>query len=359
MKKVRDGLYIGDLADASAVVSGLYPENITHLLSLLSLKVMPPAAAAVDSNPSVSGHEFSSGSFVSNSSSENQFCFGSSGDFSGDEGCKSEAKLVRKSMPLSDMETENLLEHLEECLAFVEEGVKSGAILVHCLAGVSRSAAVVLAYIMKVERLSLDDALISLRKASDKVCPNAGFMNQLRLFQMMDYKIDKRNSLYKGFLLQMLGEDYMMGERIEWSRFAADPESATDFLPKVEISDSGLVDNIQERHVSFYRCKKCRRILASQENVLNHSPGVGQEAFKWRKRGQSSKDEMSATQCSSIFVEPMRWMKTVRDCVVEGKLLCVKCDARLGSFNWAGLQCSCGAWVNPAFQLHKSRIDEA
>ncbi|MCL7046330.1 hypothetical protein MKW94_012386 [Papaver nudicaule] len=43
---------------------------------------------------------------------------------------------------------------------------------------------------------------------------------------------------------------------------------------------------------------------------------------------------------------------------IEQKLLCVGCNARLGSFNWAGMQCSCGTWVNPAFQLHKNRIDE-
>jgi len=45
--------------------------------------------------------------------------------------------------------------------------------------------------------------------------------------------------------------------------------------------------------------------------------------------------------------------------LVESKLQCIKCEARLGNFNWAGMQCSCGAWVNPAFQLHKSRIDAA
>ncbi|MCL7027438.1 hypothetical protein MKW94_010328 [Papaver nudicaule] len=43
---------------------------------------------------------------------------------------------------------------------------------------------------------------------------------------------------------------------------------------------------------------------------------------------------------------------------IEQKLLCLGCNARLGSFNWAGMQCSCGTWVNPAFQLHKNLIDE-
>lgn len=49
---------------------------------------------------------------------------------------------------------------------------------------------------------------------------------------------------------------------------------------------------------------------------------------------------------------------TVDEGYVEERLLCLGCNARLGYFNWAGMQCSCGAWVNPAFQLHKSRLDE-
>jgi hypothetical protein len=52
-------------------------------------------------------------------------------------------------------------------------------------------------------------------------------------------------------------------------------------------------------------------------------------------------------------------LNAVEEGVVEGKLQCVKCEARLGNFNWSGMQCSCGAWVTPAFQLHKSRMDAA
>lgn len=40
------------------------------------------------------------------------------------------------------------------------------------------------------------------------------------------------------------------------------------------------------------------------------------------------------------------------------QLLCPKCTSKLGSFSWRGDQCSCGRWVTPAFQIHKSRVDE-
>ncbi|CAN4105583.1 unnamed protein product [Withania somnifera] len=106
----------------------------------------------------------------------------------------------------------------------------------------------------------------------------------------------------------------------------------------------------------IYRCKKCRRIVASEEQVVPHEPGEGQICFKWKKRSDDLYKESS--KCSSIFVEPMKWMEVVEEGCVQDKLQCLGCQARLGYFNWAGMQCNCGAWINPAFQLHKSRLDE-
>ncbi|MCL7034571.1 hypothetical protein MKW94_008634 [Papaver nudicaule] len=106
----------------------------------------------------------------------------------------------------------------------------------------------------------------------------------------------------------------------------------------------------------IYRCRKCRRIVAAEENVVTHKPGAGEKCFKWKKRSEETDEP---PRCSSIFVEPMKWMEDlVQEGSIEEKLLCVGCKGRLGSFNWAGMQCSCGSWVNPAFQLHKNRIDE-
>ena len=36
---------------------------------------------------------------------------------------------------------------------------------------------------------------------------------------------------------------------------------------------------------------------------------------------------------------------------------CPKCDAKIGSFDWAGSMCSCGAWVTPAIHVAKSKVD--
>ncbi|XP_057471449.1 probable inactive dual specificity protein phosphatase-like At4g18593 isoform X3 [Actinidia eriantha] len=88
----------------------------------------------------------------------------------------------------------------------------------------------------------------------------------------------------------------------------------------------------------IYRCKKCRRIVASLEHVVPHERGEGQKCFKWRKRtGNHREADKEPPECSSIFVEPMKWMESVHEGSVEEKIQCMGCKARLGSFNWAAI----------------------
>jgi len=59
----------------------------------------------------------------------------------------------------------------------------------------------------------------------------------------------------------------------------------------------------------------------------------------------------------SYTVSPAFVHLAVEDGALEGKLSCIHCGARLGYFNWAGIQCNCGSWVTPAFQIVKSKVD--
>ncbi|KAG2683947.1 hypothetical protein I3760_10G057600 [Carya illinoinensis] len=136
------------------------------------------------------------------------------------------------------------------------------------------------------------------------------------------------------------------------------PQLTSDKNMPVADAEISNLEAIQKPEV-IYRCKKCRRIVAAQDNLVPHNRGKGESCFKWQKRsGDAWGKKKEPIECTSIFVEPMKWMEAVQDGYVEERLHCIGCKARLGYFNWAGMQCSCGAWVNPAFQLHKSRLDE-
>lgn len=105
---------------------------------------------------------------------------------------------------------------------------------------------------------------------------------------------------------------------------------------------------------TIYRCRSCREVLFTSDNVLPHSSGEGQTAFSWYRRDRSCNPE--ETVCNTLHLEPMTWMGIIGNYEVQGKLKC-SCGQKLGSYHWAGMQCSCGAWVTPAFAVGKSKVD--
>ncbi|XP_044070322.1 dual specificity protein phosphatase 13 isoform X1 [Siniperca chuatsi] len=67
---------------------------------------------------------------------------------------------------------------------FIDSALKqNGKVFVHCAMGVSRSGALVLAYLMIVQRLSLVEAIVAVRLNRD-VGPNSGFLEQLRQLEL-------------------------------------------------------------------------------------------------------------------------------------------------------------------------------
>ncbi|GAA93381.1 uncharacterized protein L969DRAFT_89515 [Mixia osmundae IAM 14324] len=75
----------------------------------------------------------------------------------------------------------------------------------------------------------------------------------------------------------------------------------------------------------------------------------------------SSPPLLQSSSCSAYFVEPLSWMSsTLEGGSLGGKLACpnARCNAKLGSFDWSGAQCGCGAWVVPGFALQKAKVDE-
>lgn len=67
-----------------------------------------------------------------------------------------------------------------------------GKVLVHCSAGISRSPTVIAGYLMTRQGLSLKAALAAIVSARPTVCPNTGFISQLR---SLDQELHGHDSL--------------------------------------------------------------------------------------------------------------------------------------------------------------------
>ncbi|KAK2528223.1 Dusp12 [Columba livia] len=238
----------------------------------------------------------------------------------------------------------DLLSRLDDCAAFIGAARAGGcAVLVRCQAGVSRSVAVVTAYLMKTEGLGWEEAYAAVRAAKPDAEVNPGFQGQLRLYEAMGCSVDSASALYKRYRLQMLTERFPEIQDLPREVFAVDPTSMCQ-TPNTEV---------------LYRCRKCRRALFRSSSILSHVEGSGPAAFAHKRITDSAQlCGDGREKCTSYFTEPVQWMEPALLGVMEGQLLCPKCTSKLGSFSWRGEQCSCGRWVTPAFQIHKSRVDE-
>jgi dual specificity phosphatase 12 len=116
-----------------------------------------------------------------------------------------------------------------------------------------------------------------------------------------------------------------------------------------------------------YRCRKCRRIVATRKNIMTHSVKIKTDtkgANKSKEKINSDQNlliekmptenleclpnimksctlssEKSLDQSSEIeicnkiyFVEPLSWMNVINN--IQGCLKCPKCSSKLGNFNW-------------------------
>ncbi|KAL9657533.1 hypothetical protein ABK040_000961 [Willaertia magna] len=78
--------------------------------------------------------------------------------------------------------------HLDEALEFIHEQIQDscssekkvkGKCFIHCVQGSSRSASIVLFYLMKFEKLSLRDSVLKVAKSRSEIYPNQGFVKSL------------------------------------------------------------------------------------------------------------------------------------------------------------------------------------
>ena len=103
-----------------------------------------------------------------------------------------------------------------------------------------------------------------------------------------------------------------------------------------------LNQSLEKERFCVYCCKICSTVLFDTSQLHEHSaPANYNHNYK----------------CTSVFLEeaPLWLVPTGSD---GDKIHCIKCKARVGNWSWTDGKCSCEAWIAPAFQFIKSKIDE-
>lgn len=84
------------------------------------------------------------------------------------------------NLPVADNATSDISCSFPQAIEFIENVRSSGGkVLVHCLAGISRSPTICIAYLMYSQNLSLDQAYDLVKQRRRLISPNLNFMRQL------------------------------------------------------------------------------------------------------------------------------------------------------------------------------------
>ena len=140
--RITDKIYLGGLEGATDLVF-LSEEKITHVLSLLDWKIEVPK----------------------------------------------NLNITHKLINISDIESSNLFQYFKECIEFIESANK---IYIHCMCGISRSPAIVIAYLIWKTNCSYDDVYAFVQSRRTFINPNDGFVKQLKYFEKL-MKINNYN----------------------------------------------------------------------------------------------------------------------------------------------------------------------
>lgn len=283
---------------------------------------------------------------------------------------------------VDDDEDTDIMKHFAESNKFIEEALNSSPennVLVHCVAGMSRSVTIVLAYLLlkaqivrglgnstslkeeeaeaEIDRL-LSNEIIPARGPS--ATPNSSFHEQLKIYARSACEASPARPLYRQWVLRQ--------------------QSASGVPPEAPryVSAISREAGVEGRPASILRCKKCRTPLAASAGFIPHTPidpSMATFSHSYRKNGGSATGGLSGTnmaprngmlftsslptQCMQYFMEPVLWMRPeLEKGELEGKLGCPKCAAKVGSYSWCGGKCSCGTWVTPAIEIQRARVDE-
>lgn len=89
-----------------------------------------------------------------------------------------------KVVDVQDCPDAAVSQYFDECAEFIDNAIRQGGrVLVHCFAGVSRSATVVIAYLQSHKGLSLQEAMTAVKSKRRSANPNIGFISQLAAYE--------------------------------------------------------------------------------------------------------------------------------------------------------------------------------
>lgn len=225
-----------------------------------------------------------------------------------------------------------LLHVVDSTTSIIADFMKNNSlsnILVHCRYGQSRSASIIIAYLMTTG-IELESALLLLKSKHTSICINPGFLCQL--------KILSQQHIYA----------------VEYLLLTFKPS-----LPYIS-NDFSSLNNIKK--VAQYSCSQCRHELATNQDELILSDNKD-FLIKYLDSFWVGYVPLSSSTCKRFpiggykILRPLKWIvdQIVTTCSF-GSLKCVHCQNELGYWQQQGLLI-CGGYIQSyLFAINESSI---
>lgn len=100
------------------------------------------------------------------------------------KGVKVVRSIYCKCINIADNSEQNLSKFFDEAHQFIDDARRKKCnVLIHCLAGISRSPTIAIAYLMRVNSLRLQDAYNLVKQCRPQMDPNLSFVSQLMVYE--------------------------------------------------------------------------------------------------------------------------------------------------------------------------------
>ena len=99
--------------------------------------------------------------------------------------CRFPARFKYLHLRIDDTPNQQISQFFAESFDFVDEGVQTGSVLIHCAQGRSRSVSFAVSFLMRKKNIVSSKALLKLQNKHPESSPNPGFIIQLQEYELV------------------------------------------------------------------------------------------------------------------------------------------------------------------------------
>jgi len=87
-------------------------------------------------------------------------------------------------LEIDDSLEQDLISYLSLSNKFIENTLNKSSVLIHCYSGISRSASIIIGYLILKKKFTYNDAYELLKSKSKSINPNSNFVSQLKSLEV-------------------------------------------------------------------------------------------------------------------------------------------------------------------------------